>query len=430
MSLIFYCLIIFVLLLLSAIFSSSETAIIASSKATLNQLSKKGDERASIIVRLRLNMGRLISAIMIGNTVINTVASTIATSLFIDLFGTAGVAYASFVMSLLIVLYGEVLPKIYAIQHPEALARRVAYGLNIMMNFLSPLTRTIEFIARSSLRLFGVKLKVASGVTTTEELRSLIEMHIGPGEDTAHERAMLRSVLDLGVVEVGEIMTHRKNVKMIDIDQDIDKIIEVLLESPYTRVPLWQGDPDNIIGILHAKALFRAIKEAVDGDASKINLKQIANVPWFIPDTTALLDQLHAFRQRREHFALVVDEYGSFMGVVTLEDILEEIVGEIVDEHDIEIPGVRVAQDKSILVMGTVTIRDLNRQFEWSLPDGEASTIAGLVLHETRQIPNVGQKFSIHGFNFEILRRQRNQITFLRIVPPLEEQELAEGLGE
>jgi Mg2+/Co2+ transporter CorB len=313
MSLIFYCLIIFVLLLLSAIFSSSETAIIASSKATLNQLSKKGDERASIIVRLRLNMGRLISAIMIGNTVINTVASTIATSLFIDLFGTAGVAYASFVMSLLIVLYGEVLPKIYAIQHPEALARRVAYGLNIMMNFLSPLTRTIEFIARSSLRLFGVKLKVASGVTTTEELRSLIEMHIGPGEDTAHERAMLRSVLDLGVVEVGEIMTHRKNVKMIDIDQDIDKIIEVLLESPYTRVPLWQGDPDNIIGILHAKALFRAIKEAVDGDASKINLKQIANVPWFIPDTTALLDQLHAFRQRREHFALVVDEYGSFM---------------------------------------------------------------------------------------------------------------------
>lgn len=430
MSLIFYCLIIFVLLLLSALFSSSETAIIASSKATLNHLAKKGDPRATIIVRLRQNIGRLISAIMIGNTLINVAASTIATSLFINIFGSTGVYYATLIMGFLIILYGEVLPKIYAIQNPEALAKRVAYVLNVTMNLLAPITHIIELIARSSLRIFGVKLKVASGVTTTEELRSLIEMHIGPGEDTSHERAMLRSVLDLGVVEVGEIMTHRKNVKMIDIDQDIDKIIEVLLDSPYTRVPLWQGNPDNIVGILHAKALFRAIKEAVDSDPSKINLQHISHVPWFIPDTTALLDQLQAFRQRREHFALVVDEYGSFMGVVTLEDILEEIVGEIVDEHDIEIPGVRVAQDKSILVMGTVTIRDLNRQFEWSLPDEEASTIAGLVLHETRQIPNVGQKFSIHGFSFEILRRQRNQITLLRIVSPLDEQQLTQGLEE
>ncbi|MBL0941196.1 MAG: DUF21 domain-containing protein [Alphaproteobacteria bacterium] len=427
MSLLFYCFTIFVLLLLSGLFSSSETAIIASSKATLNHLAKKGDARASIIVRLRQNIGQLISAIMIVNTLINVAASTIATSLFIEIFGSTGVYYATLMMGFLIILYGEVLPKIYAVQHPEALARLVAYVLNLTMNLLAPLTQIIEFIARSSLRIFGVKIKVASGVTTTEELRSLIEMHIGPGEDTVHERAMLRSVLDLGVVEVGEIMTHRKNVKMIDINQGIDKIIEDLLDSPYTRVPLWQGDPDNIIGVLHTKALFRAIKEAGDSDPSKVDLKQISNVPWFIPDTTALLDQLQAFRQRREHFALVVDEYGSFMGVVTLEDILEEIVGEIVDEHDIEIPGVRVAQDKSVLVMGTVTIRDLNRQFEWSLPDEEASTIAGLVLHETRQIPHVGQKFSIHGFNFEILRRQRNQITLLRVVPPIEEEQLTES---
>lgn len=426
MSFVLYILVIVVLLALSGLFSSSETAIIASSKATLHHMAKKGDSRADIIVRMRRNMGQLLSGMMIGNTVINIAASTIATSLLIELFGPAGAAYSGVAMSFLIVLYGEVLPKIYAIQHPEAMAMRIARPLNFVMNVLAPLTTLVEFIARASLRIFGVKLKDSSSVTTTEELRSLIEMHIGPGADTAHERAMLRSVLDLGSVEVGEIMTHRKNVKMLDVDQDMDKIIEALLESPYTRVPLWQGNPDNIIGILHSKVLFRAIKEADDGDVSKIDLKKVASVPWFIPDTTALLDQLQIFRERREHFALVVDEYGSFMGVVTLEDILEEIVGEIVDEHDIEISGVRIAPDKSMLVTGTVTIRDLNRQFEWSLPDEEASTIAGLVLHETRQIPHVGQKFNIYGFNFEVLRRQRNQITLLRIIPPHDNEEAGE----
>jgi Mg2+/Co2+ transporter CorB len=257
-----------------------------------------------------------------------------------------------------------------------------------------------------------------------EELRGAIDLHAGEGEEVRHERAMLRSILDLADVEVSEIITHRKQVGSIDAGLPPTEIVRAALESPHTRLPLWKDEPDNIVGVLHAKALLRAV-QALPGNLDELDVLAIAHPPWFIPESTDLLSQLQAFRARHQHFAIVVDEYGEVLGIVTLEDILEEIVGEIADEHDVVIAdehdvvieGVKLQKDGSIVVDGAVTIRDLNRQFEWELPDEEAATVAGLVLYEARRIPEAGQTFVFHGFRFEILRRQRNQITSLKITP-------------
>jgi Mg2+/Co2+ transporter CorB len=284
--------------------------------------------------------------------------------------------------------------------------------------------RLCEGIATITLRLFGSTIRTASMGTSAEELRGAIELHRGEEtteeEEVRHERAMLRSILELNEVPVSDIMTHRRNLVTIDAGQQPAQIVDEVLASPYTRLPLWKDNPDNIVGVLHAKALLREVR-AHGGQLDPLDVVALAAQPWFIPDTTTLLDQLQAFRERREHFALVVDEYGSLMGVVTLEDILEEIVGDISDELDVNVAGVKPQPNDSYIIDGWVTIRDLNREFEWRLPDDKASTIAGLVLHEARKIPDVGQVFTFYGFRFEILRRQRHQIATLRVTPPSEE---------
>jgi Mg2+/Co2+ transporter CorB len=239
----------------------------------------------------------------------------------------------------------------------------------------------------------------------------------GQNEETDKQRRMLRSILDLADVTVEEVMIHRKNVSMVDLNLNDEVIIDQILQSPFTRIPLWRDDPDNIVGLIHAKWILRELKNA-EKTNGKIRIEDIAAEPWFIPNATTLFDQLQAFRDRGEHFAFVVDEYGSFMGVVTLEDILEEIVGDIDDEHDVTVQGVRKLPNGSALVNGTVTIRDLNREFEWELPDEDYSTIAGLILYEAERLPEVGQVFSFFGFEFEIVRRHRHQITLIRVTAP------------
>lgn len=411
---------IIVFLILSAMFASAETAYLASSKAKLHKAEQAGDKRAKTVTALRDNMGRLLSSLLVGNTLVNVFATSIATWFMVEIFGDQGAAYTPFIIGTLIIIYGEVMPKIFAVTFPEPLALFLAPVMRVIVMILTPFTKILEQVSRKSLGLFGVKVSSHSSTTTEEELRGLIDLHVGPDEETSHERAMLRAVLDLNSVDVEEIMVHRKNIFMLDINLGSEKIVEQMLQSPYSRVPLWRENAENIVGVLHVRALFAAMKE-VAGDVSSLNLYQIAAKPWFIPETTGLLDQLQEFRKRKEHMALVVDEYGSLEGLVTLEDIIEEIVGEIEDEHDIYIDGVRKSSDGSITVLGSVTIRDLNRQFEWDLPDEEASTIAGLVIHETRTIPEQGQVFKLNGFKIEVLRRQRNQITLLRLHPPKED---------
>jgi Mg2+/Co2+ transporter CorB len=407
---------IIILLFLSAFFSGSETALTAASDARLHQLSLRGKRRASIVLRLRRQNETLIGAILIGNNITNIAASALATSVLISLFDEAGVAYAMIVMTVLVVIFAEVLPKTFAINNADRSALAVAPIIQVFVWCLKPVSVTVKVIVNGVFWLFGARVSATFGQEEREEeLRGLIELHRGPGPEVSEERAMLRSILDLGEVSVEEIMTHRRNVIMIDADLPVERILDELTESPFTRLPLYRGGQDEIIGILHGKALLRAIRNHQGDDMSDLDIVSVANSPWFIPESTNLLDQLQAFRARKEHFSVVVDEYGTLQGVVTLEDILEEIVGNIDDENDISVTGVRAQADGSYLVNGTVTLRDLNRDLDWNLPDEDASTIAGLILYETRVIPSVGQEFLFHGFRFKILRRHRNQITQLRV---------------
>ena len=411
---------ILVLLLLSAFFSGSETALTAASRPLIHQLDRTGNRRAGIVKRLQHSSDRLIGTILLGNNLVNILASALATSALITLFGQAGVVYATLGMTLLILIFAEILPKTYAYRNANKVALAIAPIVNVLVTVLSPLTHALQMVVQITLRLLGAKPAAKEGIgPSAEELRGAIELHTGEQGSVKQERAMLRSILDLTEVEVAEIMTHRKNVTTIDADEPAENVVKQVLASPYTRIPLWRGEPDNIVGVIHAKALLRAVRGG-ESTLDDTDVVKLAGRPWFVPESTSLLDQLQAFRKRREHFALVVDEYGTLMGIVTLEDILEEIVGDIADEHDIPVPGVVRQSDGSYVVQGTVTIRDLNRRFEWGLPDEEAATVAGLILHESRRIPEVGQAFIFHGLRFEILRRHRHQITSIRISPPRE----------
>jgi len=405
------------LLILSGFFSGTETAMTAASRARMHQLAQDGNARATVVNILREKKERLIGSILLGNNLVNIMASALATSVLITWIGDAAVPVATVVMTLLVLIFAEVLPKTYAIHHSERMALSVAPAMRIVVIILAPVTLAISWLVGLLLRMFTTDFRNVGMTDYVDELRGAIELHVGPEEETRQERAMLRSILDLADVEVSEIMTHRRNVEAIDAELPANEAVDAVLRSPYTRLPIWQEDPDNVVGVLHAKDVLRAVK-AHGEDPDGLSIREIASKPWFIPDTTNLQDQLQVFRARREHFALVVDEYGSLQGVVTLEDILEEIVGDIDDEHDLPVAGVRRQPNGSFIVDGTVTIRDLNREFEWRLPDEEASTLAGLVLHEARRIPEVGQTFTFYGFRFEILRRQRHQVTSIRVWPP------------
>jgi len=412
-------LIILLLLVGAGFLSASETAITAASKAKLHHMAKRGDKKARQIRYLQQTPGLTLSALLMCATLFITFATSLMTEVIDRVFQDGrGIIYAPIIASALIVVYAETMPKIIAVNQPERIATFLAAPMGFIAKIFRPLTLAINSIACVTLKFFRFQVRISStSHATLDELRGVIDLHHGPGRDVPHERAMLKSILDLGSVQVGEIMVHRKSVTMIDADDPLETIVEQVLACPFTRVPLYRGDPDNVVGVINAKALLRAVQG--QGAMSKLDITAIANSPWFVPESTDLLEQLQAFRHRREHFALVVDEYGAIMGIVTLEDILEEIVGDIADEHDVMVRGVRAQEDGSYIVDGNVTIRDLNRQFEWDLPDEEAATIAGLLLYEVRFIPDIGQSFMLAGgFRFEVLRRQRNQVTLLRITPP------------
>lgn len=416
-------LLVLVLIVGAGFLSAAETSLTASSKAKLHQMAKTGNEKAKLTKYVHYNMGLSLSSILLCNTLVIAFATSVVTDFFVDLVGQEGIIYAPLIVTMLIVIYGETLPKIVAVHQPERILLIVIRPLYFLFRTLRPLTMLINAIARMHLSFFGFKTKNdGQQHATVEELRGVIDMHSGPGQDVPHERAMLNGILDLGSVQLGEIMVHRKNVTMINADDSPEKILDQVLSSPFTRLPLWRGNQDNIVGIINAKALLRSVR-AHQGDINDLNIMEMVSQPWFAPESMDLLEQLHSFRKRREHFAFVVDEYGAYLGIVTLEDILEEIVGEIDDEHDVMIRGIRPQEDGAYIVDGTVTIRDINRQLSWQLPDEEASTIAGLVLYKIRMIPDVGQVFMVDGFRFEILRRHRNQITLLRITPPVDVDE-------
>ncbi|KAA5804132.1 HlyC/CorC family transporter [Alkalicaulis satelles] len=402
-----------VLLTFSAFFSGSETALTATSRARMLALEKDRDHRAARVNRLIADRESLIGAILLGNNLVNILASSIAAAVFLTLFGEAGVPIATLVMTLLVLIFAEVLPKTYALSNPDRMALAVSWPLRFFVFLFAPVVAAVQTLVRATLRLIGARVE-GPVLSAHEEIRGQIDLHHQEASLVKTDRDMLGGVLDLRELSVVDIMIHRKNLIMLDIDAPNRDIVETALNSPHTRLPLYQGDPENIVGVLHARDLARALHQA-GGDPDALDIAAVMREPWFVPETTQVQDQLAAFRTKREHFALVVDEYGALMGVVTLEDILEEIVGDIEDEHDVSVAGVTPMADGFVLVDGATPIRDVNRALDWSLPDSEAITLAGLVIHEAQTIPETGQVFRFHGVQFEILERKRNQITRLRV---------------
>lgn len=407
--------VIFVLLMMSAFFSGSETGLTGASRAKIHKLKVEGNKRANMVSKLRKQKEQLIGAILLGNNAVNILASALATTVALEYFGDEGVFYVTIILTLLVLIFAEVLPKTYALRHAEKVALFVSPVFILLVKMLSPVTWFVQVIVDGVLNLFGANHPEASSEAEgTDALRGAIELHHDEGAVVKHDRDMLGSILDLSETEVGEIMIHRKELEMIDIAEPTANIIERVLSSRFTRLPVWEDNPDNIIGLMHSKTLMRALRN-YEGPLEELDIRTQINEPWFVPETTTLKDQLQAFREKHSHFAFVIDEYGALMGAITLEDVLEEIVGQIEDENDSKISKIRKTADGSYLVDGKVTIRDINRELDWTLPDAEAVTIAGLIIHEAQLIPEIGQVFHFHDCRFEIMKKQRNQILSVKI---------------
>lgn len=413
---IFYGLTIFLFLLISAFFSAAETALTAVSRARIYQLVMDGNKRAQIVSRLRKEKEAMIGTVLLGNNAVNIAASAIATTLSIRLFGNEnGLVLVTLVMTLLVVIFSEVLPKTYAIQNAERVSLAFAPALSLLVKIFQPITYSIQFLIRIILRIFGVDItKSNTLISATDVIRGTIELHHREGKMIKQDRDMLGSILDLNDIEVENIMVHRTEVETLDADLSAEELVKMAVSTMHSRIPLWRGEPDNIIGLLHVKNLIKIMREQ-KGALTTESILAICTKPWFIPETTSLRDQLLAFRNKRQHFAFVVDEYGAWQGVVTLEDIIEEIVGDIDDEHDEIENDIQKVDDNTYLISGSVTLRDLNRHLSWNLPDDNASTIAGLLIYEAQEIPEVGESHELYGFDCIVVEKSAMQITRVKM---------------
>jgi Mg2+/Co2+ transporter CorB len=412
------------LLVMSAFFSGSETALTASSRAKLKTQADKGSSGAKAAMTVTEDRERMIGALLLGNNIVNILSASLATALLTRIFGDSGVAFATMAMTALVLIFGEVLPKTLAITFPEAFATKVAPAIRVMIILFSPVVAVVRVLVRALLRLLGVRANPEGNMLALrEEIVGAIALGHSEGAMEKEDRDRLLGALDLGHRTVEEIMRHRRQIEMVDADQTPDQILTQVLASSHTRLPVFRESDDNILGVIHAKDLLREVDRLVrsdDGPApglAGLDIVKVAMKPYFIPETTSLDEQMREFLKRRTHFALVVDEYGTLQGLITLEDILEEIVGEITDEFDpiARESSLKRDEDGAYIVDGAMTIRDLNRAMDWQLPDDEANTVAGLVIHEAQMIPNEGQVFSFHGFRFEVAARRENRLTRLKM---------------
>ena len=409
------------LLVLSGFFSGSETALTAASRGKLRAQADKGSTGAQKALAITEDNERLIGSVLLGNNLVNILATSLATALFTRAFGESGVALATLVMTLLVLIFAEVLPKTYAITNAEKTAARVSPVIAVVIFLFSPIVGAVRILVRGVLRLFGVQTDPDSKILSArEEIAGAITLGHSEGAVEKEHRDRLLGALDLHERMVEEIMLHRSKIEMINADATPEEILSQALQSPHTRLPVYRGETENIIGVIHAKDLLRAMDGLTRGENAKgienFRITDVAMKPYFVPDTTTLDEQMRQFLRRKTHFALVVDEYGALRGLITLEDILEEIVGEITDEFDVdEAPQLKPGPDGHFLIDGAMTIRDFNRATDWSLPDEEANTVAGLVIHEAQTIPVIGQAFSFHGFRFEVVARENNRLTQIKI---------------
>ena len=407
---------ILLLLILSAFFSGSETALTASTRSRLTGLSMKGKKNAKTAINLLNKKESLIGAILLGNNLVNILASALATSLLIKLFGDTGVAYAVIIMTALIVVFAEILPKSYAINNAEKMSLIISPIIKPLVLVLSPITKLLEQVVFSILKIFGIQNEKNTRVLSVEdEIRGTLDLHHKEGRLYKTDKDMVTGVLDLSDIAVEDVMVHRSKMFIVNIDDDPKKIIEKIINSPFTRVPVWQNNDENIIGIIHSKNLLKIIHN--NNEITRLKIIESLIKPWFIPETTTLKEQLQMHLSKKNKLAIVVDEYGVLMGMISLEDIMEEIVGDISDEHDEITNEFHKNEDGSLTISGSSEIRDINRVYNWELPEDEANTLSGLIVHESRSFPSKGQIFNYYGFIFEILEIKNNTIARVRISP-------------
>ena len=415
--------IILFLLVLSGFFSGSETALTAASRGKLRTQADRGSAGAQRALKITEDNERLIGSVLLGNNLVNILAASLATALFTRLFGESGVALATLVMTFLVLIFAEVLPKTYAITNAERAAALVSGPISIVVLVFAPVVSVVRLLVRTMLRILGVAVDPDSNILAVrEEIAGALQLGHSEGVVEKEDRDRILGALDLRERVVEEIMLHRSQIEMIDAADSPTDILAQCLRSNHTRLPVYRDDYENIIGVIHAKDLLRAMYKLIggpDGNAAALKDFDVSKVlmePYFVPETSTLDEQMRQFLHRRTHFALVVDEYGTLQGLITLEDILEEIVGEITDEFDpLADHVIKTDAEGHFLVDGAMTIRDLNRANDWTLPDEEANTVAGLVIHEAQMIPTRGQVFLFHGFRFEVLAREGNRITKLKI---------------
>jgi Mg2+/Co2+ transporter CorB len=416
---------ILVLLAMSGFFSGSETALTAASRGKLRAQADRGSKGSQTALKLTEDNERLIGSVLLGNNVVNILATSLATAVLTKVFGQNGVAAATLIMTLLVLIFAEVLPKTYAITNPEKVASIVSFPISVVVKVFSPIVAVVRLLVRGLLRLFGVATDPDGNILAVrEEIAGALQLGHSEGFVEKEDRDRILGALDLNERAVEEIMLHRSNIEMVDAALPPQEILSTILQSKYTRHPVYKEDQENIVGVIHAKDLLRAMHklltdENATADAmAKFDVMSVAMDPYFVPETTTLDDQMRQFLVRKAHFALVVDEYGDLQGLITLEDILEEIVGEIADEFDEEdVNEIEKCDDGTYLIDGAMTIRDLNRAHDWNLPDLEANTVAGLVIHEAQMIPIEGQVFSFHGYRFEVVSKEENRIAEIKVRP-------------
>ncbi len=420
-TLIFLIVAIAILLVISGFFSGSETALTAVSRARMHHLEREGNKAAARVNALTANRERMIGALLLGNTFVNILASSLATDVLASRYGTQAIAITAFTMTAVVLVFAEVLPKTLAIARTDRFALNVVGLARLFVALLAPIVGAVQWLVWRLLALFGVREKESGElVEPHEEIRGAVALHHKEGAVEREHRDMIGGVLDLSELTVADAMVHRKNMITVEATLPPQELFDAVLAANHTRVPIWKDSPENIVGVLNVREVVREYAER-RGMMAGFDIRSLASEPWFVPDTTLLEDQIRSFRKRRARFALVVDEYGALQGLITLDDILDEILGDFPDEHESVSRGsIRRQPDGSYIVDGATPIRELNRELDWNLPDEEATTIAGLVIHEAATIPEARQRFAFHGYKFEILRRQRNQITALRITPPLE----------
>lgn len=408
--------IIFFLLIISGLLSGSETSITSVSKSKIHKLSNRGDVRAKKVLKLIEKKNDLVSSILIGNNIINILASVLATALLIKYYGDKGILYSTVVMSALIVIFSEVFPKNYALLRPDRFVLTMSGPLTIFSKLLLPFILFLRFINFIIFKLMRVDTanKVTSK-TAREDIRNIINMHEDEGRLLKDESDMLNAILDLKEITVEKIMTHRKNIYSINIEE-ADTFFTKIAKSSFSRIPVWKDNPNNILGLVHAKNVLSNLDENGGLDINKIKENLIK--PWFIPETTKAKDQLNEFIKRKEKLAFIVDEYGELMGLISMEDIIEEIVGNIFDEKDFSTIGIRRLENNIFRIRGDVNIRDINRELDIAIPEGSSSTIAGYIIDQTESFPDVGQIFAYDGIVYEIINKNKNQITQIKLTLP------------